>query len=196
MMYDSLNASGGDAMPLKIPNVDLLIQQFLRKRGFVVVSSSSPAEIEVARKRARREEKRVRFSSQLTTQTYENSNLDAENVWYQRHEYLGFSHDCRRQLLLLQTRKNAGGGSLKNTEDSSHICTRGLEDHLTPSLYLMKKKRKKALIRMVVCQHRLNMNRFPGGNMELETLRSISTMFSRQSRYWAHDMALLDARNR
>lgn len=182
-------------MTVTVAEADRLIQTFLRKRGFPVASLPEDIEIERPLKRARRQGKSVRFSSKLVTQTYDDSSFDIENLWYQRHEYANFMQDCRK--LLIQTREEASVGLVKEIDDGSYRCIRGLEDHLMPSLYVIKRKRKKCLIRTIVRQYQINKNQAGGaGPPDSEILRSISTMFSYKSLSSALEMALLDAQHR
>lgn len=197
-MYDSWNGStGGREVAVSVANADHLIDQFLRKRGYVLESlRAEEIDTSPAQKRAKTTKKRVRFSPTLMSQTFRSSDSDVQGSWYQRHDYFGFMEDCRS--LVLRTESN-GGQMLRESEDSSSFCIRGLEDHLTPGLYIVKRERKKSLIRMIVHHHRIFTNdpQGPGGVTDVqEHLRSISSVFSSQSRKWAHEMALIDEKNR
>ena len=208
MMYHSLNDKDRAMMAVTIDNADQLIQGFLRKRGLLVTSLFMPAEIEVSRplKRTKQQKKSVRFSTQLYVRTFESSCLYAPDLWYQRHEYISFIQDCRRHVVSQFQQQEKGGqevGDPTKSEDCLNVCVRGLEDHLVPGLYLMKRERKKALIRMIVRQHRVNKDQSHNvadhhgrSTMDLESLRSISTMFSHQSTYVALNRAIIDEKNR
>lgn len=197
MLFDSSSDEAGVNIKMEVANADQLIQKILRKRGFPVLSSSSSAAEQSATglspKRARHHDrKRVRFSNHMSTLSYSCSDFDIGNSWYSRQEYRGFSQDCRR---LLEAADGAASGGISNgDEDSDFPCIRGLEDHLMPNLYLMKRRRKKTLIRMIVQQCRLH--RKHSGGLDSDCLRSISTMLSRQSRYWARDLGQLDEKER
>jgi len=208
-MYHSLNDKDRATMAVTIDNADQLIQGFLRKRGLLVTSFFMPAEIEVSRpsKRTKQQKKSVRFSTQIYVRKIDSPCSYSPDLWYQRHEYVTFVQDCRRHVVLQFQQQGNGGQEVGDTtkrEDTSTVCVRGLEDHLIPGLYLMKRERKKALIRMIVRQHRVNKDQshddaadhYGRSTMDLESLRSISTMFSHHSTYVALNRAIIDEKNR
>jgi hypothetical protein len=212
MMHRSLHDNDRASMAVTIDNADQLIQGFLRKRGLLATSFMLPAEIDVSPplKRTKQQKKSVQFSPHLYVRTFESTRSYAPDLWYQRDEYISFMQDCRRHVVLqIQHQEKEGAptevGNLMKSEDSFNVCVRGLEDHLIPGLYLMKRERKKTLIRMIVRQHHANKDHLRDdvahhhagrSKTDLENLRSISTMFSHQSTYVALNRAIIDEKNR
>ncbi len=167
-------------------DTDQLIQGFLRKRGFPVALLNPDVKPSVPTKRMRQSRKVVSFSNDTDVYLRDYSISDLANSWYQKSDYIGFANDCRRVL----RETDAADGDLEKI-DYSTFCFRGLEDYIIPSFSYLKQKRRRLLIRLIVGEHQIQKAR--AVDADGEHLRSMSVMFSRQSRSWARELGALDA---
>jgi hypothetical protein len=129
--------------------------------------------------------KSVRFSDENDdTECHYYTKEDVHNAWYCQLDYSSFTNECR--LALRQV--DAVNGKVDRLD--SQLCMRGLEDQIVPQIFHFKRKRKKSLIQMVMCQHEMHKTT---GNVDASRIRAISVMFSRASKEFALDLGALDA---
>ena len=174
-----------------LSSADQIIQGFLRKRGFPVFDPTHNAAWSSPSKRSRTTvlaKKSVTFSEgRPRVHVVKYTEDDYENSWYNQSDYRHFSDECKRVL----KETDAVVGEVHKIDDSL-FCVRGLEDQIIPSVSLMKRKRKRALIKMIIEQHKIQRTR-PRMPTDSEHIRDISALFSSRSRSWARELGLLDA---
>lgn len=175
-----------------VSNADKIIQGFLRKRGFPVPDPTHRAESGLASKTARHEAKPAKKSVTfhvgrpiVHVVTY--TEADYENSWYSQADYKGFSDECKR--VLKETDSVVGE---VHKIDGTIFCVRGLEDQIIPSVSVMKRKRKRALIKMIIQQYKMQKAR-PSVPIDSDHIRHMSALFSTRSKSWARELGLLDA---
>lgn len=139
------------------------------------------------RKRRRLHGKVVKISSEDQIREHHYTDDEVRNTWYSQCDYKRFINECRG--VIRKADESRGHLQKLSTCHDDTTCIRGLEDQLVPRINRLKQKQKKGLIDMVVRQqviHKLT------GTFDACRIRSISMIFSHDSKKWAMELAAND----